>query len=110
MNNLIETQWYRDLVQRCTNEPDKIHSAYIENAFLSDEEFDQLLNNLISQLDLIPENAQVFVKRNENMIDITMYREPKMSDEEKANFLRQAEDRFKKIELPDQMESFRSKK
>lgn len=99
--DITKTQWYRDLVEECNKEPDKIHSVFIESGVLSKEEFNHLLNDFINQLDLVPKNAKIFTNLDGDIIDITVYRQPKISEEEKANFMKQMEKRFKKIELQD---------
>lgn len=112
--DITKTQWYRDLVEKCNKEPDEIHSVFIENIFLSEEGFNHQLNDFINQLDLVPKNAKIFTILDGNIIDITVYRQPKISEEEKTNYMKQMERRFKKIELqdptPEQIETIRNKK
>ena len=112
--DITKTQWYQALVEKCNKEPDEIHSVFIETGILSKEEFNHLLNDFINQLDLVPKNAKIFTNLDGNIIDITVYRQPKISEEEKANFMKQMGRRFKKIELqdstPEQIETIRNKK
>ena len=111
--DITKTPWYQALVEKCNREPDKIHSVFIENVFLSEEDFNHQLNDFINQLDLVPKNAKIFTNWDGDMIDLTIYRRPEISEEEKANFMKQMEERFRKIELQaptkEQIETIRSK-
>ncbi len=97
--DITKNPWYQKLVEKCNKESNKTHSIFIENAFLSEEEFYHQLNDYISQLDLLPKNAHVFVNWDGDIIDITIYRQPEVSQEERANFMKQMEERFKIIDL-----------
>ena len=99
--DITKSVWYADLVEKCKKEPNKKHSSLIENDFLNDEEYKQLLDKLAEQLYLLPDNAQIYAKINDNYIDLATYKEirkfkpTKISQEKMDEF----DKRFRPIEL-----------
>ncbi|MBR1679318.1 MAG: hypothetical protein IJ704_01575 [Bacilli bacterium] len=82
-NDITKALWYRNLVEKCNSEPDRIHSIIIEKGFLSNEEYKQLLQDCINQLQLLPKNAQLTALLDGNVINLTDY-QLKIAEEEKA--------------------------
>lgn len=73
-NDIRELPWYKGLVERCNNEPDKIHTVFVENGHLGPVEYQTLLDNLADQLDLLPRNAKVMVNLDGMLTDLSKYK------------------------------------
>ena len=73
-NDITKVAWYRGLVERCNNEPDKVHTVFIENSGLGPNEFRALLDDFASQLSLLPSNAKVMVNLDGMVTDLSKYK------------------------------------
>ena len=73
-NDITKVAWYRGLVERCNNEPDKVHTVFIENTGLGPNEFRALLDDFASQLSLLPSNAKVMVNLDGMVTDLSKYK------------------------------------
>lgn len=71
---LTDAAWYKGLVERCKSEPDRVHTALIENGHLGREEFMELLDDLSSQLGDLPENARILVNLDGMITDLSKYK------------------------------------
>ncbi len=58
---MYEKLWYKAPCEKCKEEPDRIHSVFIETGHLTYEEFIDSLCELHKSLHLFPENSQVIV-------------------------------------------------
>lgn len=99
--------WYRDLIEKCNSEPDKIHSVTVEQGFLSDEQYKQLLLDHINQLHLLPKNAQLMVFFDGELINLTDY-QLKLAEDEKA--WSELKKRFNQIDFPNFSQTSRNSK
>jgi hypothetical protein len=68
---LTDAAWYKGLVERCKSEPDRVHTALIENGHLGREEFMELLDDLSSQLGDLPKNARILVNLDGMITDLS---------------------------------------
>ena len=71
---LTDAAWYKGLVERCKSEPDRVHTALIENGHLGHEEFMELLDDLSSQLGDLPKNARILVNLDGMITDLSKYK------------------------------------
>jgi hypothetical protein len=71
---LTDAAWYKGLVERCKSEPDRVHTALIENGHLGREEFMELLDDLSSQLGDLPKNARILVNLDGMITDLSKYK------------------------------------
>ena len=71
---LTDAAWYKGLVERCESEPDRVHTALIENGHLGREEFMELLDDLSSQLGDLPKNARILVNLDGMITDLSKYK------------------------------------
>ena len=93
-NDIRNSQWYKDLVERCNAEPNKVHMAIVENGHLDRNEFKILLDDLVSQFDLLPGNSRVMINIDGVVTDLAEYKS--LYDNENNKDL---EDRFKKVDF-----------